>query len=312
MAEKISGYTADGTSNPIKGEDLLDFSNEDGGGGFDVSKKITMDEMMSYVNANVNSYYNFSGALTSGREVTANTFQTRWRGGSLAVQMNDLINDYGYLLNDSSGVEKGRLAFDQANLCGMLELSDSVGVYFSVNNGEARAPKLSSNYTGAMGNYSVITKALNTGTTNFVRFDAGQLSGKFEFGTAIDNPNLGMFDKNGTQQVNLDSGTSSCWFMRPVGVNMTGGTARLSVKANGVATGRVSRVRNSGDTVDLWHSLENGVMGLPAFTVATLPAVALIDGATGIIIVTDETGGQTMATSNGVNWLRVSDGAIVS
>jgi len=46
------------------------------------------------------------------------------------------------------------------------------------------------------------------------------------------------------------------------------------------------------------------------FTVATLPAVS---GSTGhIIYVSDESGGATLAFSNGVNWLRVQDRAIVS
>ena len=46
------------------------------------------------------------------------------------------------------------------------------------------------------------------------------------------------------------------------------------------------------------------------YTVATLPSAATL--LNGSIIVTDETGGRTIATSNGVNWLRVSDGNIVS
>ena len=49
---------------------------------------------------------------------------------------------------------------------------------------------------------------------------------------------------------------------------------------------------------------------LTSYTVATLPdATTNLDG---IIIVSDETGGRTIATSDGTNWRRVSDGAIVS
>jgi len=45
-------------------------------------------------------------------------------------------------------------------------------------------------------------------------------------------------------------------------------------------------------------------------TVATLDSASVFDN--GIVIVSDETGGRTIATSDGTNWRRVSDGAIVS
>lgn len=40
--------TPDGTSNPLKGEDLIGVSNEDGGGGFDLSKKITITQVANF------------------------------------------------------------------------------------------------------------------------------------------------------------------------------------------------------------------------------------------------------------------------
>lgn len=48
----------------------------------------------------------------------------------------------------------------------------------------------------------------------------------------------------------------------------------------------------------------------PEFTVATVPSASAFDN--GVIIVSDETGGRALATSDGTNWRRVSDGAIVS
>jgi len=65
---------------------------------------------------------------------------------------------------------------------------------------------------------------------------------------------------------------------------------------------------------DLERELNTNLLGqaliLKPYTVATLPdAETFIDGA---IIVTNETGGRTIATSDGTNWLRVSDGNIVS
>lgn len=49
---------------------------------------------------------------------------------------------------------------------------------------------------------------------------------------------------------------------------------------------------------------------LPSFTVANLPAAA--NHTNRAVIVSDETGGRTIATSDGTNWRRVSDGAIAS
>ena len=49
---------------------------------------------------------------------------------------------------------------------------------------------------------------------------------------------------------------------------------------------------------------------LQTYTVATVPAAA--SWLNGVIIVSDETGGRTIATSDGTNWRRVSDGAVVS
>jgi hypothetical protein len=51
----------------------------------------------------------------------------------------------------------------------------------------------------------------------------------------------------------------------------------------------------------------------PVLTVATVPtALNSRVGLAGVIIVTDEAGGRTLATSDGTNWRRVNDGAIIS
>lgn len=48
---------------------------------------------------------------------------------------------------------------------------------------------------------------------------------------------------------------------------------------------------------------------LPSYTVATLPSAT---AAAGMIFVSDETGGAVPAFSDGTNWRRVTDRAIVS
>lgn len=54
--------------------------------------------------------------------------------------------------------------------------------------------------------------------------------------------------------------------------------------------------------------LLGGRVALPSYTVATLPSATTI----GLIFVTDETGGAVPAFSDGTNWRRVTDRAIVS
>ena len=52
------------------------------------------------------------------------------------------------------------------------------------------------------------------------------------------------------------------------------------------------------------------VVRVPEYTVATVPAAATYTS--GLIAVTDETGGYTLAFSDGTNWRRVQDRAVIS
>lgn len=58
------------------------------------------------------------------------------------------------------------------------------------------------------------------------------------------------------------------------------------------------------------NTLLGDSIGTPSYNVADLPDATInLDGQ---VIVKDEVGGRTIATSDGTNWRRVSDGAIVS
>lgn len=59
------------------------------------------------------------------------------------------------------------------------------------------------------------------------------------------------------------------------------------------------------------QNLLETVLQLNVYTVSTLPTVPT-SPKIGVIGVSDETGGPTMAFSNGTNWLRTLDNAIVS
>jgi len=76
MADKISDYTANGTTNPLKDEDLFDSSNQNGAGNFNVSKKIKASEVLAYVQANIIAtqkfVYNNSFSVDTPTTITHN------------------------------------------------------------------------------------------------------------------------------------------------------------------------------------------------------------------------------------------------
>ncbi len=65
---------------------------------------------------------------------------------------------------------------------------------------------------------------------------------------------------------------------------------------------------------DLVSKLNTDLFGavvlFSSYAVADVPTAS--ENEDGVIIVTDEVGGRTLATSDGANWLRVSDGAVIS
>lgn len=67
-------------------------------------------------------------------------------------------------------------------------------------------------------------------------------------------------------------------------------------------------IRELRDTIRRVQVLERYAI-INSYTVATLPAA---DGAENFIFVSDETGGFTAAFSDGTNWRRVQDRAVVS
>ena len=78
-------------------------------------------------------------------------------------------------------------------------------------------------------------------------------------------------------------------------------------------TEEFAAVQDSATKMSLASAMKTYVNTIPVitvYTVATLPTVATY--AAGIIMVSDETGGYTMAFSDGTNWRRVQDRAIVS
>ncbi len=133
---KISQYTKDATSDPIKAADLFDMSNEDGGGGYDDSKKILVSEFTAYMNTVIENLYNSNGTLGGNREVTCGGFYVEFGGGNVIVRMNDESTDYAFIVQENGANERGRFGFDNTNDSGEIELTNLSGLFFSANNGD--------------------------------------------------------------------------------------------------------------------------------------------------------------------------------
>jgi len=65
---------------------------------------------------------------------------------------------------------------------------------------------------------------------------------------------------------------------------------------------------------DITDKLNTNLLGdsviFPEYKVSTVPSP--VNNTNGVIIISDEVGGRTLATSNGIDWFRVSDGVIIA
>lgn len=66
------------------------------------------------------------------------------------------------------------------------------------------------------------------------------------------------------------------------------------------------------DVEDKVNSQTGNTMAVATYTVANLPIVPSSENGIHLIAVSDETGGATLAFSDGTNWRRAQDRAIVS
>jgi hypothetical protein len=80
--------------------------------------------------------------------------------------------------------------------------------------------------------------------------------------------------------------------------------------SNSGADGDIHIGANRGRLLVAGASEFSAPIGMPAYTVATVPSASLYPR--GIIYVSDETGGAVMAFSDATNWRRVTDRAVVS
>ncbi len=72
----------------------------------------------------------------------------------------------------------------------------------------------------------------------------------------------------------------------------------------------LAKAANQAVTLDGSRQMTSGALLPPKYTVATAPNASDYEG--GHIFVTDDVGGKTPAYSDGTNWLRYRDNAIIS
>jgi hypothetical protein len=103
-------------------------------------------------------------------------------------------------------------------------------------------------------------------------------------------------------QLTADMAPDDLW---PYAKLDTGVQASLDLADSAVQPADLDAVATSGDYADLV-----GIPILPTYTVATVPSAATF--ARGMIYVSDETGGAVPAFSDGADWRRVTDRAVVA
>jgi hypothetical protein len=147
-----------------------------------------------------------------------------------------------------------------------------------------------------------LTDAVADATSDFVRIDAVQtLTNKTLDGDAntfTDIPTSGLATKTGT-------GT------RVVTASAAGTSGRIAEwDANGNLVG-TTNIADYATTAAVALKQDAGaIVILPTYTVAGVPAA--VSNTRGLIYVSNETGGATVAFSDGTNWRRVQDRAIIS
>lgn len=128
--------------------------------------------------------------------------------------------------------------------------------------------------------------------------ETGTGAAVFATSPTLVTPTLGVASATTVNKVAITAPATGATLTIPDGVTLTGPAA----------SGTAATLGNA-ETFSGKKTFSLPVI-VPEHTVSGVPDAATYDN--GVIIVSDETGGRTLATSDGSNWRRVSDGAIIS
>jgi hypothetical protein len=299
MAKQINQYTKIRTESSVTLSDLLDFDSTDDSGVSYESAKITVEEFRKYLAAAIPTLYSDDGQIDAVRNVGMQGFAIEFENGTLINKAD--LNDVGYLLQDSLGVEKGSLGYDVGLDSATLDLKDANGTFLSASDGDARITSssgtlLDADYTkDALGfgipaqngtkflffNSAARTNVFNfvnsTNSTNFAFTDAGN----FGMGTATPTNTLTVTDALGGQVTGLKvtgtsfgdvlglAGSSGSWISRR-GVQVTGASGANMSSPYHVAVGMSLDANNgttpvlsvNNSTGNVAIAVENGRVGI--------------------------------------------------
>jgi len=206
---------------------------------------------------------------------------------------------------------------------------------FTDTRSTTRGIEYGGDYSAGFQTHTLVTKDWTE--SNFLGLSGGTLTGNVTFSTAdtelrwvdsdeslrVNSSGQFVFKVAGSDRVNINSSyvaitsTGAAYMRRsPSATRMafgffgddgTGWRRSAAGTFHGysdstIANRQIVTIANDGFYVD------NGILKLPTYTVATLPTAV----AQGVIYVSDETGGATMAFSDGTSWYRVQDRAVVS
>ena len=138
MALQINQYTKIRTDLTLDNDDLMDLDSTDDAGVSYESAKMTVANLLAFVNANADNIYIADGTILANRTLTANGNWTKWVTGDVKVANVGDGDSFGFVV-EFGVVEMGRFNYDVGLTSANIELKHFIlGVpttYLNASNG---------------------------------------------------------------------------------------------------------------------------------------------------------------------------------
>ena len=138
MALQINQYTKIRTDLTLDNDDLMDLDSTDDAGVSYESAKMTVANLLAFVNANADNIYIADGTIGGNRTLTANGNWTKWLLGDVKVGNVGDGNSFGFVV-EFGVLEMGRFNYDVPSTSANIELKHFIlGVpttYLNASNG---------------------------------------------------------------------------------------------------------------------------------------------------------------------------------
>lgn len=220
ITDKINGYLNERTSGTILGTEYLDLDATDDLGVTYESNKLTIDNLVDYINDNVDNIYSVDGALTGHRTIDMAGFRAIWEDGNIILKSE--LSDIGYTLWNTLTQERGSFKHNVSLDSGELSLINSSGQYFYASDGKVgintTSLSASLNITGDGSDVLFVENSSNLETLRVMEDRRVRLSQKVE--TSI-QASLGVIGRVGHDLTNysilFNSGSANTILNAPAG-----------------------------------------------------------------------------------------------